>query len=52
LKVIMTPEEIKGKFKKVSDEVSSSASQQEQDVTTKVAAIRDEAVKKFSSAVS
>lgn len=47
----MTPEEIRAKFKKVSDEVESTASQQEQDVRTKVAAVRDDTVKKFSGIV-
>ena len=48
----MTPDEIRAKFKVVSDQVSANASQQEQDVRTKVAAVTDETVKKFKGVVS
>jgi hypothetical protein len=47
----MKPEEIKAKFKRVSDEVQSSALQQEQDVRTKVSAVTNDTVKKFSGVV-
>jgi len=47
----MTPDEIKAKFRRVSDEVESNASQQEQDVRARVAAVRDDTVKKFSGVV-
>ncbi len=48
----MNSEEIKARFGKVSDEVQTNSSQMEQEVRTKVGAIRDETVKKFSGAVS
>jgi len=48
----MKPEEIKLKFKRVSDEVDASASQMEQEVLTKVAVVRDDTVKKFSGVVN
>ena len=48
----MKSEEIKSRFKKVSDEVQTNSSQMEQDVKSKVATIRDDAVKKFGSAIN
>jgi gas vesicle protein len=48
----MKSEEIKSVFKRVTDEVESSASQLEQEVKTKVATVRDDTVKKFSGVVS
>jgi hypothetical protein len=48
----MNPEEIRAKFKKVSDEVESNASQMEQDVKNKVAAIQEETAKKFTGVIS
>jgi hypothetical protein len=48
----MKSEEIKSRFKKVSDEVQANSTQMEQDVKSKVAAIRDDAVKKFGSAIN
>ena len=47
----MNQDEINQKFKRVSDEVESIAKQIEQDVRMKNSAIREETVKKFSSAV-
>ena len=47
----MNQDEIRSKFKKVSDEVESNASQLEKDVRAKVASVTDEAVKKFSGAI-
>jgi hypothetical protein len=48
----MDPQEIRAKFKRVSDEVESNASQLEQDVRSKVAVVRDDTVKKFTNVVS
>lgn len=48
----MTPEEIRAKFKVVSDQVSANAAQQEQDVRTKVVSVTDDTVKKFKGVVS
>jgi hypothetical protein len=47
----MDQNQINQKFKRVSDEVEKMASQFEQDTKSKVASIRDEAAKKFSSVI-
>jgi ElaB/YqjD/DUF883 family membrane-anchored ribosome-binding protein len=43
---------INQKFKQVSDEVEKMASQMDEDTKNKVAAIRDDAAKKFSSIIT
>jgi hypothetical protein len=47
----MNLEEIRSKFKLVSDEVESNASQQEKDIRLKVASVTDETAKKFGGIV-
>ncbi|MDA4112335.1 MAG: hypothetical protein OK439_07325 [Thaumarchaeota archaeon] len=48
----MDQNQIQQKFKQVSGEVENMASQMEQDATSKVGSIRDDAAKKFGSAIA
>ncbi|HZW54782.1 MAG TPA: hypothetical protein VFF30_00680 [Nitrososphaerales archaeon] len=47
----MNQDEIKERFKQVSDQVDAMASQLEREIQNKNASIREEAAKKFAGAV-
>ena len=47
----MDQNQINQKFKRVSDEVETMASQLEQDTKSKVSNVRDEAARKFSGVI-